>query len=133
MNKKDRNQLSEKQGIKALELLWADLNDSNFKGALSACPVFEISPSVKYLAGYSFNLVKKKAVNGKIIISAKLFYLAPKHIFIDALLHEMAHQFCIEELNLPFEGHGKIWQFISQSCGANPAPQSFWQAKRFRS
>lgn len=129
MTKQERQQLNSAQALKALYFWWAELNDSNFQGALKKCPDFIISDKVKYLAAYSFKLTGKKVHGGKIIISTKLFYHAPKSIFKDALLHEMAHQFCIEELHLPFEEHGSIWKFICKACGANPIPQSLWKEK----
>ena len=127
MTKKNRQTLTEKAALKSLALLWQELNDTHFLGNLKKCPKFIISKKVKYLAAYSFSWKGRKIFGTQIIMSHQLFYHAPQKIFIDALLHEMAHQFCIEVLNLKNEEHGKIWQLICKAIGANPAPQSFWR------
>lgn len=128
MTIKERKRVKKGFRLKYLALLWQDLNHNNFRGALTRQPLFELRNDVSFLAGYRFDLVKGKPKNGTIIINEKLYLKAPKKIFINAILHEMAHQLCIEELGLLNEDHGKIWQLICLACGAVPHYSCSWKS-----
>lgn len=126
MTKKQRAKINQKNIDQCLTQLWHELNETRFLGSLKKTPKFTICQNPRFLAAYSFKMNNKKIYSGTIIFSEKLFYRASKKLFTDALLHEMAHQFCIEVLKLPKEGHGLTWQLICIAIGAKPYAKTPW-------
>lgn len=126
MTKKERNRINNQDIHRYLQRLWNKFNQERFFNALPICPTFAICPDSKFLAAYSFTLKKGQVQDGKILFSKKLFYQAPQKMFADAFLHEMAHQYCVEVLNLPHEGHGKIWKLVCVAVGAKPLTKTPW-------
>lgn len=126
MTKKQRAKITKLNINDCLQQLWHQLNKECFHSGLEHCPEFVICDTPNFLAAYSFKIKKRVIYDTKIIFSKKLFYQASQHFFLDALLHEMSHQYCVEVLGLPEEGHGKIWKMICQGCGATPTAKTHW-------
>lgn len=127
MNKRERKQIKAKDLKGFLKPYWEAFNQSHFEGTLKRCPEFLLCPNPKFLAAYSFTLSQQdKVSNGKIIFSEKFFYQASSKMFKEALLHEMAHQFVIEVLKLPHQGHGPIWKMICKALGIKPLAKTPW-------
>ena len=126
MRKLMRLKMKEVEIIEFLKETWNDLNESKFESSLTKCPKFEMTSKELFLAAYYFETTpKNKIVNTKIIISKKLFFKAKKRVFLDAILHEMAHQYCVEVLGLEPD-HGPTWKMICKAIGAVPNEKCLW-------
>jgi hypothetical protein len=128
MNKQERQKINSTSLKKFLKPIWETYNVLYFEGALKRCPNFILFENPKFLAAYGFSLSRNNKVShGKIIFSEKFFYEASSKMFKEALLHEMAHQFVIEILNLPHHGHGPIWRMICKALGIKPQAKTPWR------
>ena len=130
MRKLTRLKMKDSEITKFLKETWQELNESKFESSLKKCPKFLITSKELFLAAYYFEVSNKnKIVSTKIIISKKLFFKAKKKVFLDALLHEMAHQYCVEVLDFREEEHGPIWKMICKAVGAVPSANCLWVIK----
>ena len=130
MRKLIRLKMKDNEIVKFLEETWMELNESKFESSLKKCPKFSITSKELFLAAYYFEVSPKNNIVGtKIIISKKLFFKSKKKVFLDAFLHEMAHQYCVEVLGFKEEEHGPIWKMICRAVGAVPSDKCLWVIK----
>lgn len=119
-SKKKRKKLNSKESLKYLRLCWEYLNQSRFNGELLSTPTFLLSSSPKYLGAYRLKVDNKGVlINQEILVSDEAFN-SPEWLFLDTLLHEMCHQYCVENLGLRKNFHGKIWKNKCLEVGARP-------------
>lgn len=114
-----RKKLSKKESKKFIKKLWKKFNFTKFSNKL-LLPTFQISYNNDFLGAYKTNIINNKVISRTIIINYNLFKNGEDWLIKDVILHEMAHQYCCEILNILQDFHGNEWKQVCEQIGCRP-------------
>lgn len=104
--------------LKYVRKMWREYNTTLFHGKLNpvAFKMMPVKSVVKTLGLYTFG--GSRTIN--LISMSPNVFMAGKDAFRNTLVHEMCHQYVVENLKLPKDGHGPAWQRTMRSVGLSP-------------